>query len=404
MFNLTVETIAAIAVVLLMMVGLLSIMGLFFMEAGLVRARNTNDLIIKNIALFALVAFAFILLSSHLELSAWTNYLPKVSRSLHLASATHFHCGMMLELIFLMFSLAIITGATAERLRFWPLILFSLSFLLFIYPIEVFWVWDSGFLKKLGFIDQAGASVVHINGAMAAFSGLLLIGFRRGRFMDNNESLPLPGANIPLAAMGASFIWIGFIALNLATVIYQPESLDSAVIFTVLTNTLLAGASGVLLITIFSRVIFGVVDLTLMFNGLLAGLTAITAAPGGFTSYQSITLACSAAVITMMLLYIFDKCRIDDPCGIIASQFIGGTISLIGIGVWNSHNANQLLIQCTGIICITIFSLVASYLFWWLVRLIIGLRIRPEDEYKGLDVTECGMVAYPEFTPTNWEK
>jgi Amt family ammonium transporter len=307
-------------------------------------------------------------------------------------------------MILFVFGISIVIGATAERLRFWPLILFSILMLLVVYPMEAFWVWGGGFLQKLEFIDQGGASVIHLNSAMLALAGLTILGHRNGKYDRMNESLPLPGANIPLSTLGVALLWVGFIGLNLLAVLFADKNFAVNQVYIVVFNTLLAGSVGLLSSIFFSRVIFGTIDLTLVFNGLLASLVMFTAQPAMSSHAHVIIAAMIATILTMVLLFILDKLRIDDPIGVIASQTAGSLVGLVAVAFDAENLARQVGIQLMGAVSIIIYSFAVGYLLWWLVRLTMGLRIKPEDEYKGLDVTGCGMVAYPEFTSTNWEK
>ena len=387
----------------LLLLGLFALIGVMCLEAGLVRAKNTNDILIKNIALLGTVSLLFILLRTHFELTGWTAFVPSIAAIKTTIAASTFFTHILFRVILLVFGLSIIIGATAERLRFWPFLMFTVLTLILIYPLEAFWVWGDGFLHKWHFIDQGGASLIHLNGAIAALTALFILGARRGKY-DDGESLPLPGANIPLSTLGIGFIWIGFIALNLLTVIEANAGMTSLQVFNVVTNTLLAGSAGLLVVGLFSRIVFGPMDLTLIFNGILAGLVSMSASPAAFSNVHVIVTAGIAAMLTMLGLYILDKWKIDDPVGITMSFLMGSLTGLLAAAFCCDNILYQLGLQVIGIISIALYSSVANYLLWWGVRIVMGLRIKPEDEYKGLDVIGCGMVAYPEFTASNWEK
>ena len=401
--------------VLVISLGNLTTIGLAFLETGLVRARNTNDILIKNIALFALVSLIFLLFCGHVSVATDHYFLPFLTWH-KTALTSDFYAKVLYQIILAMLCISIVIGATAERLRFWPFCLFTVLMLVFIYSIQIYWVCGGGFLALLTFRDLGGASFVYFAGAISAFTALLIIGPRRGKYDTDNTSLPLPGANIPLATVGMFLLWIGFIALNIAAEYFNDYALASTHVFTIYANTILAGSVGLLTVILFSNLFFGTVDLTLTFNGLIAGLVSISASPLLFSTEMVLLVALIASILSMVLLFIFDKCRIDDPVGVIASFGAGGTVSLLAVAFvdpWPGDTSLDVAFwslnhpfwtQLLGVFAMLIYTFMISYLLWQIIRKFVGLRIKPGDEYKGLDIMSCGIAAYPEFTTSGREK
>jgi Amt family ammonium transporter len=392
--------------------------GLTCFTAGLVRARNTNDVLAKNLVLLAITIIFFLPITQHIIFSLGINaYFP--SFSYHLTSQTDpQNAGSLFELLLAVIPLFIITGATAERLRLWPLLIFSLFFLGIIYPVSAYWVWGQGFLHHMGFIDYGGAAVLHVTGAIAAIAALFFLGPRQGRYNADCKSIPLPGANIPLAMLGAMQIWFGSIGLNVGTALLNaPNGLAMAFISTVCLNTLVAAAAGLLCALLLTRIIYGTIDVTLLFNGALAGVVAISAAPVLTNINIVVLIGAVAGLLTIASLMVCNRLRIDDPIGAIAVHGVGGIWGILAVSLTIYYmptlasinslppvGSQQLCIQLLGLCCIAVWVLLASFVVWSLIRYTIGLRIKPQDEYKGLDIISCGMNAYPEFITPGQEK
>lgn len=389
------------------------ITGLTLFEAGLVRARNTNDILIKNVAALAVGSLVYLLLSYRVmygSSSSFSNIFPtfhlvSVSDALfHMMtnSAPVYKAEIFYELMLAILSSVIIIGATAERLRLWPYLLFVVFMTGLIYPMCGFWVWGEGFLKQWGFIDRAGASVVHLSAACASLVCVLFLGPRTGKYTASGKSLPLPGANIPLSALGAMLVWIGSYGFNGGSIIDSLNMDAGNVMVVTFLNTTIAASAGTITAMVFSRIVFGTVDLTLVLNGAIAGLISLSASPHLLTAAQTVGLAMTATLAMMLVMYIMDRLQLDDPVGAIAVHGVSAIVSLIGISFLKI--GADWKVQLTGTLIIMAWTLVTSFIVWALIRLFMGLRIKPEDEYKGLDVIGCGMVAYPEFTSSGWEK
>lgn len=391
-------------------------LGIMLFTVGLIRARNTTDILIKNMTLFSVTCLVYILFSYYLmydKNSLVGNFLPNILDRAVISEHTHYVPGAMIfyQMLLAVIPLTIIAGATAERQRLWPFVLFSVFMIGIIYPIEGYWVWGNGFLKKWGFIDHAGAGVIHLVGAIAALAGLLFLGPRHGKYASDGTSRPLPGANMPLAALGTFMIWVGSFGFNSGTLFTSGASTALEQMGDVFLNTCIAGSVAAMVVMLFARIVFGVVDLTLVLNGAIVGLVTISGDPLCPHYGLVIIFAIIAAILLLAVMFIFDRIKLDDPVGAIASHGVGGICGLILVvfaekskGSIIINWVDQLWIQLIGIAVLMLWAFFASLIVWSIIRLTIGLRIKPADEHKGLDVMGCGMVAYPEFTYSGWEK
>jgi Amt family ammonium transporter len=395
------------------------VVGLTCFTAGLVRTRNTNDILAKNVVLLAITIMIFIPLTQHIIFSKGINaYIPNFSSEFTRPVMPSLrHAGTLFELLMAAIPLYIITGATAERLRFWPFMFFSLFYLAIIYPVVAYWVWGNGFLHNVGFIDFGGAAVLHISGAVAALVALIYLGTRQGRYDENQKTIPQPGANIPLAMLGAMQIWFGTVGLNVGTALLNaPTGLLMANLSLVTLNTLIAGSSGLLSILLLTRIIYGTIDVTLLFNGALAGIVAISANPILTNSNIVVLIGVIAGILTILSLMLCNRLRIDDPIGAISVHGIGGLWGILSVSFTLDylpvlkgspiafHNWWQLGLQSLGVISIIAWVFVTSLIVWSIIRFTVGLRIKTADEFKGMDIITCGMNAYPEFIIPGQEK
>ncbi|MBY0545007.1 MAG: ammonium transporter [Gammaproteobacteria bacterium] len=394
--------------------------GLTCFTAGLVRARNTNDILAKNVVLFAITVLFFIPVTQSIIFSHGINaYVPSFRHDLIKNSSTSLfqQATTLFEMLIALIPLYIITGATAERLRFWPFLLFSLFYLGVIYPVVAYWTWGNGFLHTVGFIDYGGAAVLHISGAVAALAALIYLGVRQGHYDEQKKTIAQPGANIPFAMLGAMQIWFGSIGLNVGTALLNaPQGLLMAHVSLVIINTMIAGSAGLIGALIITRIVYGTIDVTLLFNGALAGIVALSANPLLMQPSVVVLIGFVAGIITMLSLKACNRLRIDDPIGAVSVHGAGGLWGILAVSfslaylpvqnqtsLFYGHNG-QFLLQLLGVVCIIAWVFVVSLLVWSIIRFTVGLRIKPDDEFKGMDILTCGMNAYPEFITPGQEK
>lgn len=384
--------------------------GFAMLESGLVRAKNTAEILTKNIVLYALACVVYLLLGYALMYGGDVGgVLPDLGFLIGSEHAVDVvaaggegaptfakHADFFFQVVFTATCMSIVSGAVAERMKLWAFLAFAVVMCGVIYPVEGYWSWGGGFLKHAGFKDFAGSGVVHLAGATAALAGVMLLGARKGKYGPNGQINAFPGANLPLATLGSLILWFGWFGFNGGSQLKVSSIEDANVVATVFVNTNLAASAGLLAALVVARLMFGKADLTMILNGALAGLVAITAEPTTPTAVQACLVGAVGGVLVVFSILLLDKLRIDDPVGAISVHGAGGLWGLLAVALTNP--AASFSAQLMGAACIFAWVLVASLLVWGLIKLTMGLRVSEEDEYEGVDIVECGMEAYPEFT------
>ncbi len=387
--------------------------GFAMLEAGLVRAKNTTEILTKNVALFAIACIMYMLCGYNIMYpgeavnSIWpgVSFLLDSDNSLEdvLSSKGETYYSAMsdffFQVVFVATAMSIVSGAVAERMKLWAFLVFAVVMTGFIYPMQGFWKWGGGFLDELGFLDFAGSGVVHLCGATAAFAGVLLLGARKGKYGPNGEVHPIPGCNMPLATLGTFILWLGWFGFNGGSELKISDVGEANAVAMVFVNTNAAAAGGVVAALLTSHFMFGKADLSMVLNGALAGLVAITAEPLTPTPLVATLIGAVGGVIVVFSIVTMDKFKIDDPVGAISVHGVIGTWGLLAVCISNPDA--KLLAQLIGIATIFTFVFVASFITWFVIKAVIGIRVSEEDEYHGVDYSECGMEAYPEFTDTS---
>jgi len=388
-----------------------ALIGFSIYESGLITAKNASSIIAKKIGALSVSALLFLAIAYRLMFAtdsegaavfpfldaAWTWKLWRYSADKG-ETLAHFYSNFTFQWLFAALNIVIIAGAVVERMRLFGFLLFTVVMSGFIYPIVGHWVWNTGFLYRAGFSDFAGASVVHLTAACAGLSGTLMLGSRMGKYTLTKHPLSIRGSNLPLAALGALFIWLGFLGLNCGAELSFSHLKDADNVMTILVSTLMAGSGGLIAALLFSRILFSKTDLTLMLNGLISGLVAISANP--IIVHMEVTplLGAAAALISMLLIFILERLRVDDPVGVVSVHGGGALVGLLAVPLFDKDISFS--IQLIGVLVIGIFTFTVTGLVWWLVKLLMGLRISEADEIAGLDVVDCGLEAYPEFIKT----
>ncbi|MBC9252806.1 ammonium transporter [Pseudomonas alcaligenes] len=384
--------------------------GFAMLESGLVRAKNTAEILTKNIVLYALACVMYLLLGYHLMYSgAPGGVLPglgfligdehavaTVAAGGEGAPVFAKRADFFFQVVFTATCMSIVSGAVAERMKLWAFLAFAVLMCGVIYPLEGYWAWGGGFLKHAGFKDFAGSGVVHLAGATAALAGVMLLGARKGKYGPNGQINAFPGANLPLSTLGCLILWFGWFGFNGGSQLKISSIADANAVAAVFVNTNLAAAGGLLAALVVARLLFGKADLTMVLNGALAGLVAITAEPGTPTAVQATLIGAVGGVLVVFSILLLDRLRLDDPVGAISVHGAGGLWGLLAVPLTNP--AASFSAQLMGAACIFSWVLLASLLVWALIKLAMGLRVSEEDEYEGVDIAECGMEAYPEFT------
>lgn len=386
--------------------------GFTMLEAGLIRSKNTTDILAKNIGLFAIASIMYLLIGYQLmypvevinsflpELQLFTsadNTVADVLVGGENAPTSANMSDFFFKVVFVAMAMSVISGAVAERMKLMAFFTFAVVFTGVIYPLQGYWVWGDGFLERLGFLDFAGAGVVHLAGASAALAGVLLLGARHGKYGKRGEVRVIAGANLPLATLGTFILWFGWFGFNGGSAL-QIANVDAAnAVAMIFVNTLLAGSGGAIGALWVSKLKFGKVDLTLMLNGTLAGLVAISAEPLTPTAFEATLIGLAAGVLVVFAtLFIDSKLKLDDPVGALSVHGIAGAFGLIAVTF--THPDASLVAQLTGIGVIFSWVFATSLLLWFIIKKITPIRVTEEEEYVGVDQSECGMRAYPEFT------
>jgi Amt family ammonium transporter len=290
---------------------------------------------------------------------------------------------------------SIVSGAVAERVKVFSFFIFVVILTGVIYPIQGSWTWGGGWLSVMGFSDFAGSTIVHSVGGWAALVGALIIGSRKGKYAENGKVNPMPGANLPLATVGVFILWLGWLGFNGGSQLAMGSAADAVAISSIYINTNLAAAGGVIAAIVLNQVLYKKLDLTMALNGALGGLVAVTAEPLAPTPGLAILIGGIGGIIVVLTVPLLDKLKIDDVVGAIPVHLVCGIWGTIAVVLSNSEAS--LATQIIGIIAIGLFTVIASAIAWFIIKLIIGLRPTEEEELSGLDKSECGMDAYPEF-------
>ena len=383
--------------------------GFAMLEAGLVRGKNVAMQLTKNMALFSLASLFFYILGYNLMYpgDGWSiqgvlgvfsiTELEPVGLEGVEADLTYASVGsdFFFQLMFCAATASIVSGALAERIKLWPFLVFVIVLVSVIYPIQASWKWGGGFLNDLGFQDFAGSTVVHSVGGWAALAGAIILGPRLGKYKDGKVN-PMPGSNLALATLGTFILWLGWFGFNGGSQLYMDTSGNVADISRIFSNTNTAAAAGAVAALILTQLLYKKPDLTMILNGALAGLVSITAEPLTPSLIQSTMIGAVGGVIVVFAVPMLDRLKIDDVVGAIPVHLFAGIWGTLAVCFTNS--AATLSIQLTSILIVGAFVTVASALVWLLLKATVGLRVSEEAEIAGLDRSELGMEAYPEFT------
>ena len=383
--------------------------GFTMLEAGLVRARNTVEILTKNVALYAIACLMFFLFGYQLMYPSegvnafWPGFgfglgADNTAAAVTAAGSEITYSAMadfMFQGVFVATAMSIVSGAVAERMKLWAFLAFTVVMTGIIYPWQGYWSWGGGFLDAIDYSDYAGGGIVHMAGAFAALAGVLLLGPRQGKYTAGGRARALPGANLPLATLGMFILWMGWFGFNGGSELMISDVGSANNVARVFVNTNLAAAAGLVAALLAARLTFGKADLTMALNGALAGLVSITAGPLAPSPLLAICIGLLGGVIVVFSIIGLDRLRIDDPVGAISVHGVCGIFGLLVVPISNPDAA--LLSQLAGIGAIGGFVFVFSLAVWATLRVTMGIRVNPDDERAGLDFAECGMEAYPDF-------
>jgi Amt family ammonium transporter len=391
--------------------------GFSMLEAGLVRSKNTTEILTKNVLLYAVACIMYMVIGYDLMydggafLAGIAGGESLVTDALAASKENGFEGGAVystpsdffFQVVFVATAMSIVSGAVAERMKLWAFVLFAVVMTGFIYPMEGYWTWGGGSVFGLfslgddfGFSDFAGSGIVHMAGAAAALAGVILLGARKGKYGKQGQINAIPGANLPLATLGTFILWMGWFGFNGGSVLKLGDIANSNAVAMVFLNTNAAAAGGVVAAMVVARIMYGKADLTMALNGALAGLVAITAEPLTPSALEATLIGAFGGLIVVYSIIALDKLKIDDPVGAISVHGVVGLWGLLAVPLTN--DGATFIGQIVGALTIFVWVFGMSFLAWYVIRLVMGIRVSAEEEYEGVDLAECGMEAYPEFT------
>lgn len=378
--------------------------GFSMLEAGLVRSKNTTEILMKNIALYAVACTMYMICGYSIMYDGGIFLNGIVGDGVAGAEepATYApSADFFFQVVFVATAMSIVSGAVAERMKLWAFLIFAVALTGFIYPMEGSWTWNGAAvfgmytLGDLGFSDFAGSGIVHMAGASAALAGVLLLGARKGKYTKDGRVVAMPGANLPLATLGTFILWLGWFGFNGGSVLATASVESANSVAVVFMNTNAAAAGGLIAALILARLWFGKADLTMALNGALAGLVAITAEPSTPTALQATLFGGFGGILVVLSIVMLDKMKIDDPVGAISVHGVVGLLGLLLVPLTN--DGSSFSGQLIGALTIFVWVFVCSLIVWGILKMVMGIRISEEEEMEGADISECGMEAYPEF-------
>ncbi len=390
--------------------------GFAMLESGLVRTKNTATICLKNIALYSVAGIMYYIIGYNLMYVDVGSYMGSFSIFYNagdtelallgadeatpelIAAVTDNGYSVMsdwfFQMVFVATAASIVSGTLAERIKYWPFMIFVVILTAILYPIQGSWTWGGGWLTEMGFSDFAGSTIVHSVGGWAALTGAIILGPRKGKFGADGSVHPMPGANLPLATLGTFILWLGWFGFNGGSQLALGSALDAAAMAIVYVNTNLAACAGVVAAMILTQLIYKKIDLTMSLNGAIGGLVAITAGPDLQHHALALIVGGIGGALVVFAVPLIDKLKIDDVVGAISAHLVAGIWGTLAVGIFGG---GDIVTQVIGIVSIGAFMVITSAIVWLVLKFTIGLRVDEEAEEMGLDKAELGMEAYPEF-------
>jgi Amt family ammonium transporter len=385
--------------------------GFTMLEAGLVQKKDVSEIVTKNIGLYSIACIMYLVCGFVLMYPSGAlldGIIPAIGTSVGLSTSLpneeigipygmdySQQADFFFQVVFVATAMSIVSGAVAGRMKLVPFFLFAVVLTGFIYPIQGYWNWGGGFLSELGYSDYAGSGTVHLCGAAAALAVALVLGPRKGKYADDGSSLPMPGSNIPMAALGVWILWLGWFGFNGGSELIVSTEASAIAVSQVFLNTNMAASGGVVAAILISLIRTGKMDVTMAMNGAIAGLVAITAGPSAPSAGAAVLIgAAGGALVYFSILFFDNKLKIDDPVGAISAH---GIVGILGVMVVPLTSDASFFTQFIGVISIAGFTFVASLIAISVINAVLPIRASDEEQYVGLDVSEIGVEAYPEF-------
>ncbi len=360
--------------------------GFAMLEAGLVRTKNVSSVLTVNTMIYAVASMAFLLIGYSLAFGSWEN------------SSMSIWAAFLFQMAFVGKTINIMSGGVSERVKIMPLMIFTVVMGAIIYPLVVNVSWGAdllaGTLFDIDMYDLAGSTVIHSTGGWALLAAILIMGPRKGRYHKGKIRV-IPASNIPLVVLGALLLWIGWFGFNGGSVgsISSVENADTVAKTIMNTNT--AGLSGAIIAAVIMYARYKLLDITMILNGALGGLVAITAGPDLYDIYTPILIGAIGGTLVVFAVPTFDKLKLDDPVGALSVHLVNGIWGTLAVGIF--VDKVSLLAQLKGIVIIGIFAFISSFIVIYIINKIIAFRAEDDVQVEGLDVNEVGVEAYPEF-------
>ena len=373
--------------------------GFAMLETGLTRSKNSATILTKNVVLFALACIVYYFIGYNMMYGEGGAFIGGGAMLSGMSNGDHsLLADFFFQVVFVATAASVISGAVAERMKMWPFFFFVAVLSAFIYPIQGHWTWggsltgEGGLIE--GFSDFAGSTIVHSVGGWAALAAILLIGPRKGKYDANGKVRPMPGSNLPLATLGTFILWLGWFGFNGGSQLALGSKEDIDNISLVFAGTNMGAAAGAFAAAVATQLIYKKVDLTMVLNGALAGLVSVTAGPDA-GMMASFIEGIVGGVLVVFAVPFFDKLRIDDPVGALSVHLVAGIWGTLAVGIFKADVS--ILDQLKGIVVIGLFVFITSFIVWYILKMVMGLRVSEEEESDGLDLHETGLEAYPEF-------
>jgi len=383
--------------------------GFGMLESGLVRSKNVATICLKNISLFGIAGILYYLIGYNLmyagvdggffgSFGVWTADDAAAAGgdySAGYAAASDW----FFQMVFCGAACSVVSGCVAERIKLWSFLAFCVVLTGVIYPIQGSWGWGGGWLSEMGFVDFAGSTIVHSVGGWAALTGALILGARKGKFRKDGRVNPMPGSNIPLATLGTFILWMGWYGFNGGSVLALGDAASAIAMSNVMVNTNMAACGGMIAAMAMVQILYKKVDVTMALNGALAGLVSITAGPDTPSLGAAALIGAVGGVLVVLAVPFFDKLKIDDVVGALSVHLVCGIWGTLAVPFTNADAS--FVTQLIGVAATGAFVVVTTSIVWLLLKVTVGIRVSEEEEYRGCDITEIGVEAYPDFQSIN---
>ena len=372
---------------------ILMVPGFAMLEAGIVRTKNVTAVLTTNVMIYMVASMVYLLWGYNLMFGYDGILLQNVQDDGYSMYAL-----FLFQMAFVGKTINIVSGGVSERIKILPFMIFAIPMAGFIYPMVGNWIWGGGFLGDMH--DLAGSTVIHSTGGWAVLAAILILGARKGRYTKDGKIKVIPASNTPLLTLGALMLWIGWFGFNGGSQLTISSAEDASIVAKIILNTNTAGLSGGLMATLLVYLQYKKLDITMILNGALGGLVAITAGADVVGLWEPIIIGAIGGILVVLAVPFFDKIKIDDPVGAISVHLVNGIWGTLAVAIFNSEYS--IITQLKGIAVVGVFTFTVSYIIIYLINKFLGIRSDDDVESEGLDIDECGVQSYPEFTKSKF--